>query len=144
MISDNHRDLIEGLRRWADGYSADRAAVELLITHNEWLRRPDFRRYIEPTFDAYGQQLTVIEWDRVRKAVDRGDLVASSSASQVLRIVLSLAVGVPVDLEEALTGLDATNAAAVATALVTAAQATDRVTVTLAPRQLPHWLKEGS
>lgn len=144
MISDNHRDLIEGLRRWADGYSADRAAVELLITHNEWLRRPDFRRYIDPTFDANGQPLTVIEWDRVRKALKRGDLFASSSALSVLRVALSLTVGLPVDLGEALAGLDATNTAAVITALVTAAQAEDRVSITLTDRQLPHWFKKES
>ncbi len=139
-----HRDLIEGLRRWADGYSADRAAVELLITHDEWLRRPDFQRYIDPTFDADGQPLTVIEWDRVRKALNRSDLVSSSSGLSVLRIALSLAVGLPVNLGEAMAGLDATNTTAVATALVTAAQATDRVSITHTERQLPHWFREES
>lgn len=142
-MNTTHSELIEGLRRWADGYSADRAAVELLITHNEWLRRTDFRRYLEPVFDGYGKSITVIEWDRVRKAVKRGDLVASSSALSMLRIALSLAIGLPVDLGDALTGLDATNTTAVAVALVTAAQADDRVTVTLTERHLPDWLKES-
>lgn len=142
LDKDARRDLLEGLRRWAAGYSADRAAVELLITHDEWLRRPDFHRYMEPVFDADGQPLTVIEWDRVRKAIKRGDLIASSSALSVLRIALSLTVGLPVDLGEALTGLDATNTTAVTVAMVTAAQAEDRITVTLTEHRLPQWLKE--
>lgn len=142
MNNANHRELIAELRTWATGFSADRAAVELLITHGQWLRRRDFQRYLEPVFDSAGTSMTVIDWDRARKALKRGSLVASSSELAVLRIALSLAVGLPVDLSEALIGLDATNTAAVATAVVTAAQAEDRVRVTLAERQLPVWFKE--
>ncbi|MGW8528480.1 MULTISPECIES: hypothetical protein [Nocardiopsidaceae] len=134
--------LIEALRTWASGYCADQAAVDLLITHEAWLHRADFHRLMEPTFNVNGTPITIIDWGRVSTAVNAGDLPASSSALSVLRIALSLAVGEPVDLGDALTGLDATNTAAVATAVVTAAQA-DRVTVTLAARQLPSWLREG-
>ncbi|MFE3458587.1 hypothetical protein ACFXKD_13680 [Nocardiopsis aegyptia] len=136
---------IQALRTWARGYSADRAAVELLITHDEWLNRPDFRdRFVEdiPVDEVHTEPLTVIHWDLVLIAVQNHDLVASSSALAVLRIALSLAVCEPVDLCEALVGLDATNTAAVATAVVTAAQADDRVSVTLVARGLPDWLRE--
>ncbi|XKK37261.1 hypothetical protein HFP72_20530 [Nocardiopsis sp. ARC36] len=134
--------LIKDLRTWASGYCADRAAVDLLITHEEWLHRADFQRLMEPMVDGDGRPFTVIYWDRVSAVVNTGDLPASSSALSVLRIALSLAVGEPVDLGDALTGLDATNTAAVAAAMVTAAQADDRVKVTLAARQLPSWLRE--
>ncbi|WP_174546405.1 hypothetical protein [Nocardiopsis dassonvillei] len=134
-------ELIKGLRTWASGYAADRAAVELLITHSEWLNRADFQRYMEPLFDADGQSLTVIDWDRAAAALAKGRMPASSSAVAVLRIALSLAVGKPVDLCDAMTGLDATNTAAVAVAVVTAAQAEDRVTVSLKARELPEWLR---
>ncbi|MFE1081730.1 hypothetical protein ACFW31_24610 [Nocardiopsis alba] len=145
MISDTHQALIEGLRTWTKGCSADRAAVELLITHDEWLNRPDFHnRFVEdiPVDEVHTCPLTVIHWDLVLIAVQNNDLIASSSALSVLRIALSLAVCEPIDLCGALVGLDATNTAAVATALVTAAQAEDRVSITLAPRQLPHWARE--
>lgn len=139
----NQNSLYEGLRAWASGFSVDRAAVELLITHEEWLTRRDFQRHLEPYFDADGRPLTAIDWDRVRKALDMGAFPASSSAVAVLRIALSLALGTPVDLT-AVVGLDATNTAAVAAALVIAAQHTDRITVTLGPDLPPAtWLKEG-
>lgn len=140
----NQNSLHEGLRSWASGFSVDRAAVELLITHEEWLNRRDFHRYTEPYFDADGRPLTAIHWDRVGKALDRGAFPASSSAVTVLRIALSLALGTPVDLTTVV-GLDATNTAAVANALVIAAQHTGRITVTLGPDLPPTvWLKEGS
>lgn len=141
-MTNQHTQLIEGLRTWASGYSADRAAVELLITHDEWLTRADFQQYMESLLDHTGQPLTVIDWEHLREAVDRNELIASSSAVQVLRIALSLAVGLPVDLGEAMTGLDATNTTAVALALVTTAQAEDRVNITHTEPRLSDWFKE--
>ncbi|MDE3725232.1 hypothetical protein PWG71_27955 [Nocardiopsis sp. N85] len=139
----NQNSTYEGLRAWASGFSVDRAAVELLITHGEWLMRRDFQRYLEPYFDAEGRSLTAIHWDQVHAALDENTFPASSSAVSVLRIALSLALGTPVDLT-CVVGLDATNTAAVATALVIAAQHTDRITVTLGPDLPPtRWLKEG-
>ncbi|RKS10008.1 hypothetical protein DFP74_5754 [Nocardiopsis sp. Huas11] len=139
--------LIEGLRNWADGFSADRAAVELLITHESWLVRPDFldrcvtEMPVEELFDP-ARPIAIIDWDETFRAVVDG-LPASSSMVAILRIAVSLGRGEPVDLRDALVGLDATNTAAVATAVVTAAQADTRVHVTLAPRDLPGWLRQG-
>lgn len=142
-MTNQNKHLIEGLRTWASGFSVDRAAVELLIAHGEWLSRRDFQRYLEPYFDAGGRPLTAIHWDRVRAALNKGALPASSSAITVLRIALSLGNGLLVDLSDVV-GLDATNTAAVAAALVTAAQHTDRITVSLAPDTPPtKWLREG-
>ncbi|MEV2278529.1 hypothetical protein AB0I72_23380 [Nocardiopsis sp. NPDC049922] len=132
-----------GLRRWACGYAADRAAVELLITHHAWLTRLDFCPFMQDLTDTSGEPITVIYWDEVRDALNRGRLTGSSSETAILRIALSLTIGDLVDLGQAMSGLDATNTAAVAQALITAAQHTDRVTLSLAPRQLPDWLREG-
>ncbi|SHK20088.1 hypothetical protein SAMN05421803_11578 [Nocardiopsis flavescens] len=140
---ENTETLAENLRTWADGDSLDMAAVELLITHGEWLTRPDFQRNLEPYFDANGRPATAIYWQKVSGALNRGSLPASSSAATVLRIALSLTNSLPVDLSDVV-GLDAANTAAVLRALAVATQHTDRITVTLAPRQLPGWLKEGS
>jgi hypothetical protein len=139
-------NLIQGLRNWADGFSADRAAVELLIAHESWLTRRDFfdrcvdivppEELSDPT-----RPVTIIDWQETVRALADA-LPASSSEVAVLRIAVSLGAGEPVNLQDALVGLDATNTAAVATAMVTAAQASDRVTVTLAPRQLPDWLTD--
>lgn len=138
----NH--LIEGLRNWADGFSADRAAVELLITHESWLTRPDFLSRCVDTIPAEelidpARPVSIIDWEETVRALADG-LPAASSMTGILRIAASLGTGEPVDLRDALVGLDPTNTAAVATAVVTAAQADDRVEITLAPRQLPDWL----
>ncbi|MEV2276173.1 hypothetical protein AB0I72_11345 [Nocardiopsis sp. NPDC049922] len=139
--------LIEGLRAWADGFAADRAAVELLITHGAWLSRADFLTRcvdIVPTEELIDPDtpVAIIDWERVIRYLEgwEGGLPASSSEVAVLAVAASIGAGHPVDLRDALLGLDATNTAAVATALVTAAQVEDRVTVDLKPRQLPDWL----
>jgi hypothetical protein len=59
-----------------------------------------------------------IDWQAARAALDGGHLPCSSGERQVLRIAASLADGVPVDLREAVFGLDAENAARVAAALM--------------------------
>ncbi|MFD6095044.1 hypothetical protein ACFVWN_17785 [Nocardiopsis flavescens] len=140
---ENTETLAENLRRWADGDSLDMAAVELLIDHGEWLTRPDFQQNLEPYSNSAGRPATAVDWQRIRTALKRNAFPASSSAVTVLHIALSLTTDHPVNLMSVL-GLDATNTAAVLRALAVATQHTDRITVTLAPRQLPGWLKEGS
>ncbi|WP_304452655.1 hypothetical protein [Nocardiopsis sp. YSL2] len=141
-------DLTEGLRNWADGFATDRAAVELLITHQSWLTRADFLTTcveLLPTEELFApdRPIAVIDWETVTGFLTEGGLPAASSDVAILSIAASLGTGHPVDLRDALVGLDATNTAAVATAVVTAAQADSRVTVTLAPRQTPDWLRKG-
>lgn len=132
-MSNTH--LHQELRTWADGCSDDAAAVELLIGHDTWLRRDDFRSYLEPGYDTDGQEITAIDWEGLLEVRTSG-LAASTSEVAILDIALSLAAGKPISLGEVL-GLDATNTAAVATALVRAAQHTDTVTVTLAAPEQP-------
>jgi hypothetical protein len=89
-------DLAAGLRGWIRGGTAhEQAAVELLIWHETWLRRPDFR-------DACITQLAPglvarIDWYEAREFVDRGFarrgeriLPASSSQRRVLDVAVAL------------------------------------------------------
>ncbi|WP_017577209.1 hypothetical protein [Nocardiopsis kunsanensis] len=127
--------LHQELRDWADGRSDDVAAVELLIGHGVWLERKDFAPYIERVLDLSGRPITVIDWEGLSEVRTSG-LTASTSEVAILDTALSLATGKPISLAEVL-GLDSTNTAAVATALVRAAQHTDTVTVTLADPDRP-------
>ena len=131
----NNPRLHQELRNWAKGYSPDVAAVELLISHDVWTRREDFHRYLWTSYDADGRPITAIDWESLSEVRTSG-LIGSSSEMAILDIALSLATGKPISLAEVL-GLDATNTAAVASAVVRAAQHTDTVTVTLADPDQP-------
>jgi len=62
-----------------------------------------------------------IDWPAAVAALEAGRLSCSSSEGQVLRIAASLAEGVPVDVREAVSGLDTTNIVLVAQAIMHAA-----------------------
>jgi len=95
------------------------AAVELLIGHAVWLRRSDFvGEFIESGRDvAGGVAMVFIDWVEVA-AVRARRLPCSGSEGQILRIAASIGEGVPVDLGEALTGLDGVNVVLVARAVL--------------------------
>jgi hypothetical protein len=106
------------LRAHVRGLHASAAAVELLINHRSWLRRPEFRKrflFTGTDFDTC-QVTTGIDWLMVVAALDGGELPCSGSETRILRIAASLGRGIPVDLREALAELDMNN-----TVLVTAA-----------------------
>jgi hypothetical protein len=50
--------------------------------------------------------MAVIDWPAVIAALDAGDLPRSGGERRMLRITASLADGIPVDLQDALTGID--------------------------------------
>jgi hypothetical protein len=62
-----------------------------------------------------------VDWPAAVAALEAGRLPCSPSEGHVLRIAASLAEGVPVDLREAASGLDAANIVLVAQAIVHAA-----------------------
>ncbi|HZD02061.1 MAG TPA: hypothetical protein VFA46_18275 [Actinomycetes bacterium] len=62
--------------------------------------------------------LALVDWQAAVGALDAGRLVCSGSEAQVLRLAASIAEGVPVDLGAAVTGLDQTNIALVARAVL--------------------------
>jgi len=85
------------------------AAVELLIGHGWWLHRDDFVAGFVEVVAALGDGMPMafVDWSRATACLERGRLACSSGEGQVLRLCASLAEGVPVDLAEALTSLDA-------------------------------------
>jgi hypothetical protein len=58
-----------------------------------------------------------IDWPEAIAALDRGRLPCPGGEDRMLRLAASLAVGIPVDLRAALTGLDSHNAELIAHAV---------------------------
>ena len=92
------------LRAWARGIYPDEAGVELLIGHAVFLDRADFTsRFISIPGDGAG--LAVIDWPAATAALD-DSLPCSGGENRMLRLAASLAGGIPVNLRDALTGID--------------------------------------
>lgn len=100
------------LRRWARGAHSDEASVELLIAHRAFLHRRDFLdRFIDTaTSTVDGAELASIDWTSAINALNTGELACSSSEQRILRLAASIAEGIPVNLRDALTGIDTDNA----------------------------------
>jgi hypothetical protein len=114
-------ELATALRAHAGGVYSLQAAAELLISHRTWLRRADFRgRFIHHGASITDGLTTMaeIDWPAAITALDYGDLPCSSSEQQMLRLAASIADGLPVDLRDALTGLDENNINLVITAVL--------------------------
>lgn len=119
MIADS-RAVAGGLFAWSDGMSLGTvAAVDLLIDHGVWLTRGDFLdRCVTPVPES---GLYILDWEAVTTALDTDALIGTGSELGILRLVASLGCGHPVDLGEALSSLDSTNAARAVQAVFTAA-----------------------
>jgi hypothetical protein len=98
-MADNisYEDLVTGLRGWVRSRGEhEQAAVGLLIWHETWLRRPDFRGACI-TQRAAGL-VAIINWDEARGFLDRGykqqgqerPLPFSSSERRILDIAVAL------------------------------------------------------
>jgi hypothetical protein len=112
------------LRVWAKGLLCLQAAVELLIGHELWLWREDFADAAALGFGWQvftGQAMVWLDFIAAGHAVASGVLPCSSSERQLLLIAASIAEGRPVDLREALSGLDETDTGLVVRAVVHAA-----------------------
>ena len=107
------------LRAQAEGMHACEAATELLIGHGSWLHRADFVDLFihTDTGPSDGIVVSAIDWPEALTALDAGRLPCSGGEGHILRIAASLADGVPVDLRDALSGLDLTNINLVAAAV---------------------------
>lgn len=64
--------------------------------------------------------MAAIDWRAVWAALEDGHLPCSSGERQVLHVAVSIAEGVPIDLCDVVTGLDAVNAVLVARAVLAA------------------------
>jgi len=108
---------------WAKGLFSAEAAVELLIGHGSWLYREDFLDIAVESGRGItsGAVMAVVDWEAAVAALEAGVLPCSGGEGRVLRIAASIGEGVPVDLREAVTGLDENNAVLAAAAVLHAA-----------------------
>jgi len=99
------------LRNQADGLCCLEAAAELLIAQT-WLDRDDFTSGFITTAPGLtdARPMAAVDWTAVISALDSGQLPCSGGEQRMLRLAASLAEGIPVDLREALTGIDRLNA----------------------------------
>ena len=97
------------------------ASVELLIRHRWWLVRDDFLVHVEFCRGFQGESLAVVDWRAAWTALEDGYLPCSGGERQILRVAASIAEGVPIDLCDAVTSLDAVNLNRVAQALMAGA-----------------------
>jgi hypothetical protein len=113
-VSHPERDeppLAEPLRTSARGLRATEAGTELLIGHGSWLHRSDFRdRFVHlDTSLTDDTDIASIDWPAAITALDTGDLACSGGEGRMLRLAASLIDGIPINLGDALTGLDSRN-----------------------------------
>jgi hypothetical protein len=98
------------LRAHACGHYAAEAGCELLINHATWLHRNDFRdQFVHTGLSIINEPMAYIDWAATVAALDTGRLPCSDGESRLLRIDASLASGAPVNLADAVTGLDHAN-----------------------------------
>jgi hypothetical protein len=98
--------LANAVRAGAAGLYALEAACELLISTG-WLHRDDFARFIRTeTTAAAGPGMAGIDWQAVITSRDAGQLPRGGGENRILRLTASIAAGIPVDLNHALSGLD--------------------------------------
>ena len=102
----------------AAGLCSLEAGVTLLIAEGTFLRRDDFTtRFIEHGTSGR-TAMAVIDWDAVIAALHAGELPCSGGERRVLELSSSLSGGIPVDLRDAVTGLDDGNIARLVTAVL--------------------------
>lgn len=94
--------------------------MALLICHKHWLQRDDFvNGFVETGLSlSDGTPMAGVDWQAAVAALEAGGLPCSDSERHVLRVAASLAEGFPVDLRDALGGLDRRNLFLVATAVL--------------------------
>jgi hypothetical protein len=113
-------DLTAALRVGEKGLLTCVAAVELLTDHRSWLVRDDFLVHVEFCRGFHGESMAAIDWRAAWTALEDGHLPCSSGERQILRVAASIAEGVPIDLRDAVSSLDAVNLSRVAQALMAA------------------------
>jgi hypothetical protein len=114
-------DLPAALRACASGFYPAEASTELLISHGSFLDRSDFTgRFIDTGTSITDGTTTMasIDWPAAITALDTGNLPCSGGEQRMLRLAASLADGIPVDLRDALTGIDDHNINLVITAVL--------------------------
>ena len=99
--------LADAVRAGAAGLYSLEAACELVISTG-WLHRDDFTRFVSTGTSLTDgvTELAHIDWQSVITSRDAGLLPCGSGENRILRLAASIAAGIPVDLNDALSGLD--------------------------------------
>ncbi len=111
-------DLTAALRACATGFYPLEAGVALLAGNGTFLRRDDFTsRFItaDTSISDGTTLMAAIDWDAAITALHAGELPCSGGERRILELSSSLAAGIPVDLRDAITGLDDGNIARLVT-----------------------------
>jgi hypothetical protein len=114
-------DLTAALRACAAGLYPLEAGVALLIANGTFLLRDDFTSKFIATGTSISDGTTPmadIDWDAAIAALHAGELPCSGGERRVLELSSSLVGGIPVDLRDAVTGLDDSNIARLVTAIL--------------------------
>jgi hypothetical protein len=114
-------DLAAALRACAAGLYSLEAGVALLADNETFLRRDDFTSRFITTGTSISDGTTLmanIDWNAAITALHAGELPCSSGERRILELSSSLAGGIPVDLRDAITGLDDGNIARLVTAIL--------------------------
>jgi len=114
-------DLTAALRACAAGLYPLEAGTALLIANGTFLRRDDFTsRFITlaTSISDGTTPMAAIDWDAAITALHAGELPCSGGERRILQLSASLADGIPVDLRDAVTGLDDGNVAKLVTAIL--------------------------
>ena len=113
----NTDHLAAALRNCAAGLYPLEAGTELLISNGTFLHRDDFTGRFIDHGTSDGTPMTAIAWDAAITALSTGGLPCSGGERRILRLSASLAADIPVDLSDAVTGLDDRNTALLLTAI---------------------------
>jgi hypothetical protein len=114
-------DLTAALRACAAGLYPLEAGTGLLISTGTFLHRDDFTSRFITVATGISDGTTPmadIDWDAAIAALHAGELPCSGGERRVLELSSSLAGGIPVDLRDAVTGLDDDNITRLVTAIL--------------------------
>jgi hypothetical protein len=99
-------DLTTALRACAAGLYPLEAGVALLISNETFLHRDDFTSRFIDHGTSGGTPMAAVDWDAAVTALTSGGLPCSGGERRALLLSASLAAGIPVDLRDAVTGID--------------------------------------
>ena len=110
-------ELTAALRACAAGLYPLEAGTALLTSNGTFLHRDDFTSRFIRHGTSGGVPMAAIDWDAAVAALAIGRLPCSGGERRLLLLSASLAGGIPVDLRDAVTGLDDSNIARLVTAI---------------------------
>ncbi len=111
-------DLTAALQACAAGIYLLEAGVALLTSNGTFLHRDDFTSRFIDHGTSNGTAMAAIDWEAAVTALASGNLPCSGGERRALLLSASLAGGIPVDLRDAVPGLDDGNVARLVTAIL--------------------------